>query len=81
VRQPDIVLLDEPYTGLDALTRRGLRSLVENWIREGRTILIATHHCDDWPRGAACELELAAGRPLYCGPLRTFVTARPRARA
>jgi molybdate transport system ATP-binding protein len=79
-RQPDIVLLDEPYTGLDAPTRRRLRSLVENWIGEGRTIVIATHHRDDWPRRATCELELASGRPSYCGPLRKLPTARPRAR-
>ncbi len=79
-RQPDIVLLDEPYTGLDAVTRRRLRSLVENWIREGRTVVIASHHRDDWPRGSSCELELAAGRPRYCGPLRKLATARPRGR-
>jgi ABC-type molybdenum transport system ATPase subunit/photorepair protein PhrA len=79
-RQPDIVLLDEPYTGLDALTRRRLRALVEHWVREGRCIVIASHHRDDWPRGTTCELELAAGRPRYCGPLRELQTARQRAR-
>jgi molybdate transport system ATP-binding protein len=78
VRQPDIVLLDEPYTGLDALTRRGLRALVEAWLSEGRTIVIATHHRDDWPRGTSCELELAAGRARYGGPLRTVASARRR---
>jgi molybdate transport system ATP-binding protein len=79
-RGPDIVLLDEPYTGLDALTRRRLRSLVENWVRQGRTVVIASHHRDDWPRGTTCELELAAGGPRYCGPLRKRPTARPRGR-
>ena len=77
-RQPDIVLLDEPYSGLDALTRRRLRSLVETWVSAGRTIVMATHHRDDWPRGTTCELELAAGRPRYCGPLRTVVGTRRR---
>jgi molybdate transport system ATP-binding protein len=79
-RQPDIVLLDEPYTGLDALTRRRLRSLLETWVRDGCTIVIATHHRDDWPRGTTCELELASGRARYCGPLRKLSTGRPRAR-
>jgi molybdate transport system ATP-binding protein len=76
VRRPDIVLLDEPYTGLDALTRRRLRALIERWVRAGRTVVMASHHRDDWPRGTTCELELAAGRPRYCGPLRTAGRAR-----
>jgi ABC-type molybdenum transport system ATPase subunit/photorepair protein PhrA len=77
VRRPDIVLLDEPYTGLDARTRRRLRSLIEHWVRGGRTVVMASHHRDDWPRGTGFELELAAGRARYCGPLRTGARARP----
>lgn len=70
VRQPDIVLLDEPYTGLDTATRARLRSLIETWISKGRTIVIASHHRDDWPQRATHELELAGGGVRYCGPLR-----------
>jgi molybdate transport system ATP-binding protein len=75
-RGPDIVLLDEPYTGLDATTTRRLRARVEHWIRGGRTVVIASHHRDDWPRAAGRELELAAGRARYCGPLRSVPTVR-----
>jgi molybdate transport system ATP-binding protein len=70
VRHPDIVLLDEPYSGLDEPTRRRLRSLVQTWVGQGRSLVMATHHRDDWPRGTTNELELAAGRPRYCGPVR-----------
>ena len=70
VTHPDIVLLDEPYTGLDAPTRVRLRALVDNLAGMERIIVIATHHRDDWPRHATHELELAAGRVRYCGPLR-----------
>ncbi len=75
-REPDIVLLDEPYTGLDIRTRARLRSLVETWLKQGRTLVIATHHRDDWPRGASRELELERGRARYCGPLRAESSAR-----
>jgi molybdate transport system ATP-binding protein len=74
---PDIVLLDEPYTGLDAPTRVRLRALVDNLANMKRTIVIATHHPDDWPSRATHELELAAGRIRYCGPARR--RAPPRA--
>jgi ABC-type molybdenum transport system ATPase subunit/photorepair protein PhrA len=70
VREPDMVLLDEPYTGLDGRTRSQLRWLVEAWIGQGRTILMATHHRDDWPRGTTFELELSGGVARYCGPVR-----------
>lgn len=73
-RQPDIVLLDEPYTGLDSLTRRRLYSLVESWVGQGRTVVMATHHRDDWPRGTRCEIDLVAGCARYCGPLRGGLT-------
>jgi molybdate transport system ATP-binding protein len=79
-RDPDIVLLDEPYSGLDIPTRKRLQSLVDAWIAQRRTVVMATHHRDDWPRGAVCELELAAGRPRYCGALRADSTARRPAR-
>jgi len=70
VHEPDILLLDEPYTGLDAPTRARLRSLVEQAANSGVTVLIATHHRDDWPAAATCELELSHGRVLYGGPRR-----------
>ena len=70
VRQPDMVLLDEPYTGLDAPTRVQLRALIDGLACQERTIVIATHYRDDWPRRATHELELAAGGVRYCGLLR-----------
>jgi ABC-type Mn2+/Zn2+ transport system ATPase subunit len=39
----DVLLLDEPFTGVDAPTRERVRSLVERWGAEGRTVLVATH--------------------------------------
>ena len=87
VAHPDIVLLDEPYTGLDAPTRVRLRALVDTLANRDRSIVIATHHHDDWPRRTTHELELVAGRLSYCGPLRIRVAvsrrlaARPRAPA
>jgi molybdate transport system ATP-binding protein len=70
VHEPDILLLDEPYAGLDARTRRALRALVEQTIAAGVTTIVTTHHIDEWPALATHELELARGRALYCGPVR-----------
>jgi molybdate transport system ATP-binding protein len=70
VRAPDILLLDEPYAGLDAPTRAALRARVERAHVKGATILIVTHHRHEWPARASHELELKAGAAVYCGPLR-----------
>ena len=67
VNEPDILLLDEPYAGLDARTRMALRSLVERAIAAGVTAVMTTHHSDEWPALATHELELARGRAIYCG--------------
>lgn len=39
----DIILLDEPFTGVDAPTRGSVRSLLDSWRDQGRTVLVATH--------------------------------------
>jgi molybdate transport system ATP-binding protein len=70
INDPDILLLDEPYAGLDARTRTALRSVVERAIAAGVTTVMTTHHGDEWPLLATHELELARGRARYRGPLR-----------
>jgi molybdate transport system ATP-binding protein len=68
--EPDMLLLDEPYAGVDAATRKGLRALVRREWESGVTIVLVTHHRDEWPYGATHELELRQSRVVYCGPVR-----------
>ena len=70
VGRPELLLLDEPYTGLDGVTRRALRIRVEALAADGVTLLLTTHHRDEWPACATHELELEEGAVRYCGPLR-----------
>jgi sulfonate transport system ATP-binding protein len=76
--EPELLLLDEPFASLDALTRIRMHELVaELCVRHGPAVLLVTHDVD--------EAILLADRVLVLtsGTLRTDVEveiARPRAR-
>jgi molybdate transport system ATP-binding protein len=80
IHEPAMLLLDEPHAGVDARTRTSMRSLVQRAWDAGVTVVIATHHRDEWPRGATHELELANSRVLYCGPVRPRATRLAKSR-
>jgi manganese transport system ATP-binding protein len=42
-QQADVLLLDEPFTGVDQPTAEVVRDLLREWSHEGRTVLVATH--------------------------------------
>jgi molybdate transport system ATP-binding protein len=70
VSRPRLLLLDEPFAGVDAPTRATLLRAIERLHGAGLTVVMATHHRAEWPRATGHELELAAGRQRYCGPRR-----------
>ena len=70
VHRPDILLLDEPYTGLDSATRAALQQRIERAGTGGTTIIMTTHHRNEWPAHTTHELQLDGGEALYCGPRR-----------
>ncbi|MEU1622619.1 ABC transporter ATP-binding protein [Streptomyces sp. NPDC005722] len=48
VREPDLLLLDEPFGALDALTRiQAQRLVAELWQRRGCAVLLVTHDVDE----------------------------------
>ncbi len=49
LRSPDLLLLDEPYAGLDASAKEVVDDAIREAGREGRTVILATH---DTTRGA-----------------------------
>jgi molybdate transport system ATP-binding protein len=70
VNEPRLLLLDEPFAGLDASTRRMLVREVQARAAAGTTVVITAHAPKEWLRRATHELELRSGRAHYCGPAR-----------
>ena len=69
LHEPQFLLLDEPFTGLDAATVDTLESLMRQLPAQGRAVVFSTH---DFERGAALArrlVALEAGRIRYDGPV------------
>jgi ABC-type Mn2+/Zn2+ transport system ATPase subunit len=62
VQEADVMLLDEPFTGLDAPTRHTLLGELADWRSQGRTIMVATHDLESASRDY--DLVLALNRSL-----------------
>ena len=63
VREPGLLLLDEPFAALDALTRMRMHGLVlDLWRRHRPTTLLVTHDVDEAVSLADRVLVLEAGR-------------------
>ncbi len=61
IHNPDILLLDEPYTGLDVDAAGVLDELLRNAHREGRTIVMTTHDLARVPGLVSRVVILARG--------------------
>nr|WP_062342686.1 ABC transporter ATP-binding protein [Herbidospora sakaeratensis] len=63
VREPELLLLDEPFSALDALTRITIHQLVlELWARHRPAVLLVTHDVDEALLLADRVLVLDEGR-------------------
>jgi zinc/manganese transport system ATP-binding protein len=72
VQDATIVLLDEPFAGVDATTSDDLLRLMQRWHCEGRTVIVALH---DLGRVAAIfpQTLLLAGRVIAWGHTATVL--------
>ena len=68
VREPSLLLLDEPFSALDALTRIAMHALVVRlWRRHRPAVLLVTHDVDEALLLADRVLVLASGRLRFSG--------------
>lgn len=64
LRDPDILVLDEPASGLDPRARIELRTLLHTLHEQGKTILISSHILSDLADLCTHMLILAAGKTV-----------------
>ena len=78
VHEPSLILLDEPTTGVDPISRREFWKLLSEFLAHGITILMSTPYLDEAERCSRVAL-LNQGRVLAMDEparLRTLITGR-----
>jgi zinc/manganese transport system ATP-binding protein len=75
-----LVLLDEPFTAIDAQTEADLLDVVRGWRAEGRTVIAALHDLAQ-VRAVFPQTLLLSGRPIAWGETADVLTPDNLARA
>jgi ABC-2 type transport system ATP-binding protein len=80
VHDPPILLLDEPFNGMDPRQRLSMMELLQRMAADGRTVLFSSHILEEVERLAERVLVMVAGRLAASGDfraIRKLMTDRP----
>ncbi len=67
VHKPDILILDEPMTGLDIVMRSRFRTILDSLIRNGIGLVLVTHNLSDIPPSVERIIALKDGQIMVDG--------------
>ena len=80
MHEPRLLVLDEPTTGVDPVSRSEVWRLIAQAAADGAAVLVATTYIDEAER-AAHVLVLDGGRAVAAGPPEAVAAALPRPEA
>jgi ABC-2 type transport system ATP-binding protein len=69
IHEPELVILDEPWSGLDPINAEVLREVVEQVIASGRTVVFSTHQMEQAEKLCDHVCIIARGRLVLAGVL------------
>lgn len=76
--EPEVLLLDEPFSAVDALTRLELQALVlDIWLKRSLTVVLVTHDVDE-AVFMADRVVMLSRRPTIVSRVRDVEVPRPR---
>ena len=70
LHDPDLLVLDEPFTGLDPLARIHFRELMHRLREQGKSIFFSSHELGETELLCDKVAIMKAGRAVYQGPVR-----------
>jgi ABC-2 type transport system ATP-binding protein len=69
LHEPELVILDEPFSGLDPINAQAMKDTVVELRREGRTVIFSTHLMDSAERLCDAVCIIAGGNKVLDGPI------------
>jgi len=69
IHDPEVILLDEPTTGLDVTSAHGVRKLIFDLKEQGKTVIFSSHIMEEVERLCNRVIMLHNGNILYDGGL------------
>jgi len=76
--RPELVILDEPFSGLDPVNQHALEDLVREMASEGRTVIFSTHVMEHAERLCDRIALIASGRKIFEGEVAEALSQCPR---
>ena len=68
VHDPTVLLLDEPFTGLDRVAAEALRRLLGDVMKQGGASVLVSHNVEEGTELATDVAFMRAGRFVHCAP-------------
>ncbi len=78
VHEPELVILDEPFSGLDPVNQQGLEDIIRQLAKRGATVLFSTHVMQHAERLCEQVVLLTRGQKVFEGTLKEARAAAPR---
>ena len=72
LHDPELVVLDEPFSGLDPINAQAIKDTVVDLRRSGKTVIFSTHLMDNAERLCDAVCIIARGEVVLDGPLGTI---------
>ena len=76
--EPDLVVLDEPFSGLDPVNQHGVETMVRELAASGRTVLFSTHVMEHAERLCDRIVLIDQGRKAFEGAVSQALAVVPR---
>jgi ABC-2 type transport system ATP-binding protein len=75
---PELVILDEPFSGLDPVNQQALETIIRDLARRGATVVFSTHVMQHAERLCDQVVLIAGGRKVFDGKVADACAAAPR---
>lgn len=78
IHEPDLVILDEPFSGLDPINQQTVERLITSYAKDGKTVLFSTHVMEHAERMCDSIVLIARGKTAFFGPVQEALQGTPR---